>query len=443
MTHTTAYQNRKRTIFFYLLPAFLLTLIFSSCGINKDLYPSQEYNNYSGTVILSNGDKKVGRIGMPTHDSKTVLFSSRNDGSLDESINAEDIERIEFSPNRQSNQIYIVRYMPVKGTFNKKSNKWVVCISEGPHVSAYVGAASYRINADGSVSFGGVRQVINHGNGTAIVNPSFPVYMMKKGDDALTNVALTKGISFEDSAFRSGLSNFLHDDPKLSQHMRDEKWNFEDMNTIVQNYNPHRGDADLVVNGETVTPKKRSIITNDLNKEMLWYVEAALPSDKHYGPQFGIGIRSTIAKFFTYGVDLGYASAEYLDEVKRIENHPGGNWTDAPVIDEDFSKQGLFRLNGSVGAQLPLDLKKVYLIPGAHLSLGGMFGTDYSTLYYGPMGTLDIGFKLGRGNILFIGAGYRHLTPLKSDEAKEEHSAPGFKAYEPYGNVVIRAAYKF
>lgn len=407
------------------------------------MLPSQEYNNYQGTIFLTNGEKKIGQVGMPTSESKTVLFISNEKGDkLNESIEADKVERIEFSPN-SDNRVYTVRYMPTKGMFNKRSNRWVICISEGPHVAAYVGAASYHINSDGSVSFGGIRQVVNHGNGTAIINPSFPVYMIKKGEDALTNVALTKGVSFEDSSFRSGLSHFLSDDPKLGEHMRDEKWGFDDINTIVQNYNPNRGDAALTIDGTTILPKKKSILTNDLNNEMLWYVESALPTDDNYSTQFGIGIRSTIAKFFTYGVDLGYASAKYIDETKRIENHPGGNWVDAPVEEKDLSKQGLFRINGSIGGQLPFNLKKVYLIPGAHLALGGMFGTEYSTLYYGPMATFDVGFKLGRGNILLIGAGYRHNIPLKGDDGKEENSAPGFKAYEPYDNILIRAAYKF
>lgn len=47
------------------------------------------------------------------------------------------------------------------------------------------------------------------------------------------------------------------------------------------------------------------------------------------------------------------------------------------------------------------------------------------------------------GKYFLIGGGYRHNIPLKGDEAKSEASGPGFEAYEPYGNILIRAAYKF
>lgn len=432
-------HNSKHLHKWYL--TLLSILIFSSCGIGKDFYKNQELNNYPGTIYLSSGEAKKGQVGMPSSDSKTVLLKVK--GKADESIEAGEIDRIEFTANLKTDKVHIVRYLPVKGMFNKRNNRWVVCFSEGPYTSAYVGAANYKINADGTMNFVGTRQVVNHGNGTMIVNPSYPVYMMKKGDDALTQVALTKGISFEDSAFRSGVSNFLHDDPQLTEYIQDEKWGFENMNSIVQNYIPDRGDSALTIDGVTVAPRKRSVLTSDFDKEMVWYVETALPSDDKYTTQFGIGIRSTIHKFFTYGIDIGYASAKYIDMTKRLENHSINDIDVVPVEERDLSKQGLFRFNASVGGQVPLRFNKIYLIPGAHLGLGGMFGTEYSTIYYGPMATLDLGFKLKRGNILIIGGGYRQNILLKGDEAKAEASGPGFEAYEPYSNFLIRVGYKF
>lgn len=433
--------NNNSTHFLKCTILLLSIVLLSSCGIGKNFYADQELNNYPGTIYLSNGESKTGQVGMPSSNSKTVLLKAK--GKADESIEAEKVDRIEFTANLTTDKVHIVRYLPVKGMFNKKSNRWVVCFSEGPYTSAYVGAANYKINADGTMSFVGTRQVVNHGNGTMIVNPSYPVYMMKKGDDALTQVALTKGISFEDSAFRSGVSNFLHDDPQLTEYIQDEKWGFDNMNSIVQNYNPNRGNSALVIDGVTIAPRKRSLLTNDFNKEMIWYVESALPSDDKYSAQFGIGIRSTIHKFFTYGVDIGYASAKYIDQTKRLENHSINDIDKVPVEARDLSKQGLFRVNASLGGQLPFRFNKIYLIPGAHLGLGAMLGSEYSTFYYGPMATLDLGFKLKRGNIFLIGGGYRHNIPLKGDEAKAEASGPGFEAYEPYGNILIRAAYKF
>ncbi|MDR0799196.1 MAG: hypothetical protein LBN18_05510 [Dysgonamonadaceae bacterium] len=128
--------------------------------------------------------------------------------------------------------------------------------------------------------------------------------------------------------------------------------------------------------------------------------------------------------------------------MKRIENHPG-NWNNAPVIPEDFSKASLFRFNTFLGLQLPLDLKKIYVVPAGHISFGGVFSADYATLHYGPMATLDFGFKMKYGSILFIGAGYRRNIPLKSEEGKAEVSAPGFEAYQPYGNLMFRLSYKY
>lgn len=426
----------------FLVVAMLFGLFFTSCGSQQSLLTQQEYNNYPGTIFLKDGGQKKGRVGMPTPDSKSILFMAG--GSVaDEQVATEKIDRIEFLLNSASNKVYTVRYLPVKGMFNKISHKWLMNIAEGTYVSAYIGAASYKINADGSIGLGGTRQVVHHGNSTMISNPSFPIYMKKKGDEALQQVALTKGISFEDSAFRTGISHFLSDDPKLTEHVRNEKWGFDELNIIVQNYIPNRGDAELVIDGVVIEPRKRSLFTADLNKELVFAVEGAFPSEDIYSMQFGIGIRSTLAKFFTYGVDLGYASAKYVDQTKRLENHGINNIGTAPVEDRDFSKQGLFRFNISAGGQLPFDLNKVYLIPGAHVAFGGMLGSDYSTLYYGPMATFDVGIKLGHGNILLIGAGYRQNIPLKGDEAKEEASAPGFEAYKSYGNLLFRLGYKF
>lgn len=425
-----------------LVAAILLGLFFVSCTSQHSLLTKQEYNNYQGTIFLKDGGQKKGRVGMPTPDSKSILFMAG--GSVaDEQVATEKIDRIEFLLNSASDKVYTVRYLPVKGMFNKISHKWLMNIAEGPNASAYIGAASYKINADGSIGLGGTRQVVYHGNSTMISNPSFPVYMKKKGDEALQQVALTKGISFEDSAFRTGISRFFSDDPKLTEHVRNEKWGFDELNIIVQNYIPNRGDAELIIDGVVIVPKKRSLFTADLNKELVFAVEGAFPSEDIYSMQFGVGIRSTLAKFFTYGVDLGYASAKYVDYTKRLENHGINNIDTAPIEDRDLSKQGLFRFNISAGGQLPFDLNKVYLIPGAHVAFGGMLGSEYSTLYYGPMATFDIGIKLGRGDILLIGAGYRKNIPLKGDEAKAEDSAPGFEAYKSYGNLLFRLGYKF
>jgi hypothetical protein len=224
--------------------------------------------------------------------------------------------------------------------------------------------------------------------------------------------------------------------------MRQQKWGYEDLEIIVKNYNPNRGDEKLSINGAVVEPVKRSLLTDDFDKEMFWYIETAIPSVNYYGAQFGIGVRTSAYKFLSYGADLGYASAKYIDDIKRIENHPG-HWADAPFEEADLSKQSLFRFNVFAGAQLPFALEKVYLKPAAHITFGGMLGTEYAAYNYGPMATLDVGFRMKQGAILLIGGGYRRNIPLKSQEDKDKASAPGFAAYEAYGNLLFRISYKF
>ena len=443
MTHKQIFLKTFRTTTYCVITLLITTFFLSSCGVNKSML-SQENNNYPGTIVLTNGERKTGQIGMPRPGDKSVLFIGSENGKNTETyIEPENIDRIEIGAG-SSDKVHVVRRMPIRGMFNSVSDRWVLCIAEGPYVSAYIGAEGYTINYDGTISLAGTRQVLQTGASTAIINPSFPVYLIKQGDKALVNVALKDGVSFEGSAFRAGVSRYLADDPKLGEYIRSEKWDFNNLGIIVRNYNPARGNGELLaIDGVTVEPTKRGIFTNALDKEMLFYVESTIPSDDTYGTQFAIGLRTSAFKFLSYGADIGYASAKYIDESKRFENHPINSLPDAFVIDDDLSKQGLFRFNTFLGGQLPFDLKKVYLIPAAHISFGGMLGNEYSTLNYGPMMTLDVGLKLKHGDILLIGGGYRRNIPLKGDEGKEEASAPGFEAYKPYNNILIRLAYKF
>lgn len=428
-----------------LVILFAVSAIFlSSCSTNKKIALGDRGWTYPGTVYLKNGDQKTGQVNLPSPTDKTIYIGNDPNETLSRTfLQGEEIDRIELAHPAAPDKVYTARYMTLKLAFGRKVDRWVICIVEGLHASAYIGAESYGINSDGSLELTGTRQQINTGHSIAIIQPSYPIYMMKKGDKGLTFVALTKGIQFEGSAFRSGVTHFLRDDPKLCEYIRHEKWDFKNINDIITSYNPDRGDEDLVINGITIAPRKKKLLTGDFDKEMIFYVESAIPSDRNYSTQFGLGIRTSAYKFLAYGADLGFASAKYVDEVKRVENHPGGQWTNAPVIDADLSKQTLFRLNMFAGGQLPLDLKKVYLIPGVHIGFGGMFGTEYSTLYYGPMTTLDLGFKLKGGSILMLGGGYRRNILLKGDEGKSEASASGFEAYKPYGNILIRLSYKF
>ena len=418
---------------------FSLAFIFSSCGINK-LLSGAANGTYPGTVYLSNGEKKNGYITMPGSSSKVVQFQEQNNG-VNFSIDASDIEKLEFGSGFNTQTM---RYLPVKGMFGKIKKYWLLQIGEGEYLSVYIGAENYNIGVDGNVSLIGTRQVINNGSGTAIINPSFPIYMQRNGDKAFINVGVKGGVSFEGSTLRSGISRYLYDDPTLCEYMRQEKWSFDNIPTLAINYDPYRGNKELVIDGKVIEPKKKSVLTNDLDGEMIFYIEAALPSDDLYGTQFALGLRSSKYKFFSYGGDLGFASAKYVDDVKWIENHPIITGKPAtPVTNADFSKSTLFRFDAFVGGQLPFRLGNVYLVPAAHIVLGGTLGSGYDAFYYGPMGTLDLGFKLKHGDIFFIGAGYRRNILLKGQGAKDEASFDGFKAYEPYGNLLLRVGYKF
>jgi hypothetical protein len=428
-----------------VIVSVVAVILLGSCSANKKLVLSDTGWTYPGIVFLKNGEEKAGQVNLPSPADKAVyiLGGDRSEAVPKTFINGDEIDRIVLAHPSTPDKAYTVRYLTLKLSLGRKADRWVICVAEGPYVSAYIGAENYGFDSGGDLKLIGTRQRINTGVGTTIIQPSYPVFMMKKDDKELTLVALTEGIQFEGSAFRSGVTHFLNDDPKLCEYIRYEKWGFENIDDIIAGYNPDRGNGNLVINGITIAPPEKKLLTGDLDKEMIIYVESAIPSDRNYTTQFGLGIRSSIYRFLAYGADLGVASAKYVDDIKRIENHPGNQWVDAPVIDADLSKQTLFRFNLFAGGQLPLDLKKVYLVPGAHIAFGGMFGTEYSTLYYGPMATLDLGFKLKDGSIFMIGGGYRRNIPLKSDEDKAEASAPGFEAYKPYENMLIRLSYKF
>ncbi|MCL1937915.1 MAG: hypothetical protein FWF52_05935 [Candidatus Azobacteroides sp.] len=424
-----------KTIGLFILFVFAI-LILNSCTASKALMGNQSKNTYSGTVYLKNGEQKTGIVTIPHYTDKQVSFSK--EGGEAEMINSEKIDKIVLHNSETS----IFRYMPIRSVFKKISRGWVLNIAEGPYVSAYIGAAFYEIDSDGKVYLVGRSLTINQGvnQAGATIPPSYPVYMMKQGDNALVQVAFRKGINYESSAFRTGVSRYLTDDPALTEYMRQEKWGFDDIGVIIENFNPNRGNKELTINGITVQPKKKRLITDAFDNELIFHVETAWPTDNNYGAQFGIGARSSFKRFFAYGGDLGYASAKYVDQSKRIDNHI--DFRTAPVIEADFSKEGQFRFNTFAGFQLPLDFGKLYLIPSALYSFGATWGLEYGSTLHGPMVLLDFGIKLKQGTLLFIGGGYRRNTPIINKEDKASASYPGFEAYKPYGNLLFRIGCK-
>ncbi len=426
---------------------FVFAILFlNSCGLGEKFmklgYPPK--STYEGTVHLKNGVQRTGIVTVPFYSDKKVVISDEN--GKKETFNSEKIDKIVLHNSDSS----IFRYKPIKKQLSKRTfNAWVFSLGEGANVSAYIGAEVYDVHSDGEVYLVGRSQLLNTGTVGAIgtnyarVNPSYPIYMIKKGGNALIYVAVREGVNFEASSFRSGVSRFLSDDAALVQHIRKEKWDFNNIGTIVEVYNPNRGNQPLVIDGVTIQPKEKRLITTDLDRELILSFETAFPTDKNYGTQFGIGIRSSFKRFFAYGGDLGYASAKFVDDIERVFNHPADELETAPVIDEDFSKNGQFRFNFYGGLQLPLNLNRFYLIPSAHYSFGAALGTEYGGLHHGPMAMLDFGIALRKGSILLIGGGYRHNFPIVSAEEKESMSYPGFEAYKPYGSLLLRIGYKW
>jgi hypothetical protein len=428
-------KNMKsmKTIFKFTLLA-LAILSQSSCA---SLLGIHKKSTHQGTIYLKNDEQQTGIVTVPNYKDKKVSIEKGET----KSINSADIDRIVLdNPNKS-----FFRYMPTRKIFGGARYGWVLGIIEDTNASAYFGSEHYEVTSAGSVQLvGKTTQIIQGNMHTGTIQPSFPVFMMKPEHKFLTQVALKGGVSNESSAFRAGVSRFLADDPTLMEYMRQEKWGIYDIPTLIQNYNPNRGNNPLTINGVIVQPKKKPLITKDLNDEVTFYFETALPLDENYGTQFGFfGVRNTKWRFFTFGGDIGYASARYVDRMKRIDNHGVRGMDTAWVIKEDFATAKHFRFNFFAGLQLPFDLNKFYLVPGAAYTFGGTFGTEYVSAFYGQMATLDFGFKLKHGSILFVGTGYRLNTPIKKAETREEESYPGFEAYKPYGNLLFRIGYKW
>ena len=422
----------------------LLVVVLSSCSTLKYLN-EQITESYPATIFFINGEKKSGLVDLPSAAVKLVKLVEHS--GEEKQINSEEIKKIEYHPNEFPGKVYTASYLPFKKRLTGRVvNRWVMQMAKGPYITAYIGAKGYGINSDGSIKLIGERQVIQHngGNmGNTVINPSFPIFIMKKGEDKLTIIAVKEGVNFESSSFRSGVSYYLSDDPQLCTYVRQEKLGVNDIDLIVENYKPNRGNEELTIGGVIIPLRKKRLFTNDLDNELFFSAEAAMHSGNRYGNQYCVGIRSFFNRFYTYGGNVGYASAQYVDAVRRIDNHGINDAEYARVIDEDIMEENLFRINTYVGAQLPFNFKNIYLIPAANITLGGMFGTEYAAVTCGAMTTLDVGFRMKRGGVVLLGGGYRHNIPLVSEDYKAEASAPGFDAYEPYGSLLFRLSYKF
>ena len=322
--------------------------------------------------------------------------------------------------------------------------------SEGNYVKAFIGAEEYKIDTNGEVVLIGTVQRISHGPGrmSTDIQPSFPIYLQKRDEPNLQLAGFKGGISFEGSTLRKGLTSVLSDDAALCDYIMDKKLEFKDLENIVSLYNPKRGDAPLSIDGFEVK-KEKKFITSYLDKEMIFNLEIGKPLGDRYGLGLGLGLRSSFYRFISYGGELGVTKQKNIDDEKLMDNHPMnevnqyGGWNKVPITQDDLSNDLMFRFNTFLGLQLPMDMGRFYLVPAAHISLGGVIGLKYAAINYGPMINMDLGFPLKNRSIFFIGGGYRYSTPLVSDEDKELGTYANFSSYEPFTTVFVRVGYKF
>lgn len=439
----------KKIILFQLV-FFCMLLAFGGCSAAKGI-AGKDSVNYPGTVTLNDGQQKTGFFRMPfASDEKLYMYSQINREGAYESIPAEDVAILSLHNASSPGLSSTFKYLMVREKKGNSLKRWVLLLSESDFLTAYVGAPMYQIADNGEVFLVGSKQVINQGpsRGSITINPSFNVYMMKKDDRVPTCVGFRGGISFEASALRVGITRFLEDDPMLCSYIRDQKLGYEQIDQIVELYNPLRGSSPLVVDGVEFSKDNR-FLTNRFNKELMYTLEGgksvsnqAEPIGNQFGPEFGLGIRSSVFKFISYGTDIGVATMKTVDDIKRIENHPmntiEGGWEDVPVIPEDLVNGAYFRFNTYIGGQLPMDFGKIYVIPAAHITFGGLAGSNYGACNYGPMFNLDFGFTMKNDLIFLIGVGYRHSIPIVKEDTRLPASYPGFNTYGPFNTAFVR-----
>ncbi|MDR0541916.1 MAG: hypothetical protein LBH19_06850, partial [Dysgonamonadaceae bacterium] len=395
MNKLSSFLQKSKIMLLFFMPAVFFSSCNSYLAAMKE-YNSQESNLYEGTVYLLDGARKTGETALPNYESATVLFFDSKGNK--ETIPAEDIEKIELFNSFAPDRIYSAHYLPVKSVSGKNKNRWVVKLSDGKYVQAYIGAAGYKIDKDGSLVLGGY-QYRQQG---ATIQPSFPVYMVRNNESKLTMVGMKGGVHLEGSAFRSGVSRYLKDDPQLMEYIRNAKWDISNLSEITENYIPNRTENQPLLFAAVSAP----FLTDDLTKEVICYAETIFPEGS--APMYGLGIKVNPHKFITLAGDVNCGQFEFISYDKRIDNHLFNNLYTDPVIPEDYARGTALNFNVSAGLQLPMRLKNIYLAPSANINFGGLFvpaEAGYENFYYGPGGMLDIGYKLKYGNIIMLGFG--------------------------------------
>ena len=86
-----------------------------------------------------------------------------------------------------------------------------------------------------------IRDSIRSGGSMAVVKPSFPLFLEKRGG-TLKKVALVHGVNYEGAQFRGGVVRFLADDPELCSYVRAVSYtHLNDETTDTAAYSHHYG----------------------------------------------------------------------------------------------------------------------------------------------------------------------------------------------------------
>lgn len=145
---------------------------------------------------------------MPLSRATELKFASKPGTENTEIILSETVKQLALHHSDNAAQSAVFEYLNIK----ENTPKWLFFLSSGEHLSAYIEAPAYNINARGEIEFRGVEQRIHRENTTTSVKPSFPIYMKRNSENVLTVVGFRRGINFEGSTLRTGLVRYLNVD---------------------------------------------------------------------------------------------------------------------------------------------------------------------------------------------------------------------------------------
>lgn len=122
---------------------------------------------------------------------------------------------------------------------------------------------------------------------------------------------------------------------------------------------------------------------------------------------YSLAFKRTILTFMTYEI-----SASYL-KLQTEKMEWGGTY-----VEFNPSTKNVFDIDLNIGGQLPVKCGPVYLVPYAKV-LGGLYlGSDLSGINYGFGAGVEVAYKLGYQNYVFVNLGYlgKKMKPFDDEE---------------------------